>query len=160
MNDESVLEVLFRNALEGEAEVLSAVAFRSKAHWGYSPEFMEACRDELTYSSGEILAQDSTYIVADAAGSIAGFIALVKLDGESAELDGLFVDPEYIGHGIGKELMRQAVTTARQLMLKKIVIQVDPNAARFYESVGASVCGERESSSIPGRMLPLYEIYV
>ena len=91
MNDELVLEVLFRNALKGEAELLSAVAFRSKAHWGYSPEFMEACRDELTYSPGEILAQDSTYVVADAAGSIAGFVALVKLDSESAELDPIAV---------------------------------------------------------------------
>jgi len=34
--------------------LLSNLAFRSKAHWGYSDEFMAACRDELTYSSEKI----------------------------------------------------------------------------------------------------------
>ena len=52
------------------------------------------------------------------------------------------------------------VVSAGSLNLKKIIIQADPNAARFYESVGAEVCGERESASIPGRMLPLYQLHL
>jgi hypothetical protein len=39
-------------------------------------------------------------------------------------------------------------------------IQGDPNAARFYERVGARRIGERESASVPGRMLPLFELAV
>ena len=39
-----------------EADRLSDLAFRSKAHWGYSPEFMEACREELRVAVAAIAA--------------------------------------------------------------------------------------------------------
>jgi len=39
-----------RGANVWERHELSRLAFRSKAHWGYSPEFMAACRDELGVS--------------------------------------------------------------------------------------------------------------
>jgi GNAT superfamily N-acetyltransferase len=121
---------------------------------------MEACRGELTYTGRAIDSEESTFIVADAAGKIAGFIALLRLDVDTAELEGLFVDPDFIGYGIGKALMQQAIDCVASLNLKKIIIQADPNAARFYESVGAEACGERESVSIPGRMLPLYQLHL
>jgi hypothetical protein len=38
-----------RRALPSEATVLTALARRSKAHWGYSEEFMRSCENELTY---------------------------------------------------------------------------------------------------------------
>jgi hypothetical protein len=42
---------MIRAAHGGELEALSALAMRSKAHWGYSAAFMQACRDELTVSA-------------------------------------------------------------------------------------------------------------
>ncbi len=151
-------EVSFRDARMEEADALSAIAFRSKQHWGYSPEFMQACRDELTYTKRDLEARETTFVVADSAGNIAGFYALVVGDADCAELDAMFVDPGFIGRGIGMALMQHALKTARSLNVKKIVIQSDPNAAEFYQSIGAKPCGERESASIPGRMLPLLEI--
>ena len=38
------------------------------------------------------------------------------------------------------------------------MIQGDPNASKFYEAAGARLVGTRESGSVPGRDLPLYEI--
>ena len=38
------------------------------------------------------------------------------------------------------------------------MIQGDPNAEGFYLRCGAVRIGERESASIPRRMLPLFEI--
>ncbi|ASJ57233.1 hypothetical protein BP422_29235 [Brevibacillus formosus] len=37
-----------------EASELSELAYRSKAYWGHSDEFMEACRDDLTLSPASI----------------------------------------------------------------------------------------------------------
>ena len=37
-----------RQALPSEAEYLSKLTFRSKSHWGYSDQFMQACLEELT----------------------------------------------------------------------------------------------------------------
>ena len=39
-----------------------------------------------------------------------------------------------------------------------MVIHGDPHAAAFYEASGAVEIGRVESQSIPGRLLPLYEI--
>ena len=119
---------------------------------------MEACREELTYSADLIEADDSTCIVAEVAGRIAGFVLMVRENDATAEIDGLFMDPDQIGLGIGKALMHRIFDAARESGLKVVVIQADPNAEQFYEAVGAVRCGERESASIPGRMLPLLEV--
>lgn len=42
---------VIRAAQSAEAGLLSAIAVRSKAHWGYSEEFMASCRDELTVTA-------------------------------------------------------------------------------------------------------------
>lgn len=46
--------MLIRLARVTEAEILSDLALRSKAHWGYDAEFIEACRDELTVDASEV----------------------------------------------------------------------------------------------------------
>ena len=50
-----------RRAKLNECEQLSDLAFHSKAYWGYSDEFMAACRAELIYSVDDI--QSNTFYV-------------------------------------------------------------------------------------------------
>jgi hypothetical protein len=38
-----------------------------------------------------------------------------------------------------------------------MAILADPNAAPFYERMGARLVSQAPSDAIPGRMLPLYE---
>ena len=38
----------YRPATAADAPVLSYIAFRAKAHWGYDAAFMEMCRAALT----------------------------------------------------------------------------------------------------------------
>ena len=42
------MTAVVRAARPAEAAAISALALRSKAHWGYDPAFLEACRDDLT----------------------------------------------------------------------------------------------------------------
>ena len=42
---------VIRAARSDEAGLLSEIAFRSKAYWGYSEEFMVSCREELTVTA-------------------------------------------------------------------------------------------------------------
>ena len=119
---------------------------------------MQACRAELTYTAEDIRSPDTTYIVADVEGDVAGFLALVRVDDGHAELDALFIHPDYIGNGIGRALLQRAIERARITGVRKLIIQADPNAESFYRAAGAVLFGERESASISGRMLPLYEI--
>ncbi|HSD78740.1 MAG TPA: hypothetical protein VLA98_15100, partial [Solirubrobacteraceae bacterium] len=43
-----------RPARAGEAAALSALALRSKGHWGYDAAFLELCRPELTLAEEDL----------------------------------------------------------------------------------------------------------
>lgn len=151
-------EIVIREAVGTEAGTLSSLAFRSKAHWGYSIEFMAACRAELTYSAEQVESPEFDFLVAEINGKAEGFYALRRLDGTSAELDALFVRPAAIGAGLGKTLMTHCKNLARERGFLEISIQGDPNAEAFYLAAGAVACGYRESASIRGRHLPVFKI--
>ena len=144
-----------RAARSDEAQRLSELAFRSKAHWGYSDAFMEASRDELRITRDAIERGDT--VVVETAGRVQGFYSLSRLSPEAVELDHLFVEPEAIGAGHGAALFDHACARARSEGASVLVIQSDPHAEGFYRGRGALRVGERESGSVPGRMLPLLE---
>jgi GNAT superfamily N-acetyltransferase len=83
-------------------------------------------------------------IVADFAGEIAGFAAIV-----GGELDGLFVEPDLWGGGIGRALIQAAAHQARLKGLSLTVL-ANPSARGFYESCGFSVEGEEQTRFGPG----------
>ena len=148
-----------RTATTTDAHVISELALRSKAHWGYSPEFMQACHQELTHTPEQILHVDSIYVVAEAQDkTVVGFYALQRQSGSLFELDALFIEPEFIGRGIGRQLVEHAVDEARRRGGLRLQIQGDPHAQSFYLAMGGRLIGERKSGSIAGRNLPLFEI--
>lgn len=154
----SPLRPFLRQATHADAAVLSALAMRSKAHWGYDAEFLAACEDELTVSADSIADPRKHWIVAHDDEQALGFYGLARIDKDCAELEALFVTPDAIGSGVGRLLVSDATLRASKDGYKRIVIQGDPNAEGFYLAMGATRCGERESGSIPGRMLPLFEL--
>lgn len=141
-----------------ESNLLNKLAFRSKSYWGYSYEFMEACRTELFLSESDISNSNFHCFVAEFNGKIVGYYALEPFSVDEFELEALFVEPRYIGQGIGRMLIEHAKSYARRSGVKSIIIQGDPNATQFYLAAGGIHIGERESGSIPGRYLPIFRI--
>jgi GNAT superfamily N-acetyltransferase len=141
-----------RRAEPAEAADLTALALRSKAYWGYDPEFMEACRAELTLTA-EFIGEREVYVLENA-GRVQGYYAL-KERGPDIELDHLYVDPPAIGRGLGGHLWRHAVERASSLGFGWLLIESDPHAEGFYRKLGAERIGDAPSGSIPGRRLPL-----
>lgn len=158
MGNYSKVQVLAANPLQAEA--LSNLALASKGFWGYSDSFLESCREELTYKSDDLSHPQKHFFVAESEGHILGFYALYQLDAEPVELEALFVRPENVGQGIGKILIKHLLALLENLQINKVLIQGDPNAEHFYQSIGAVKVAEKESLSIPGRMLPLFELQV
>jgi GNAT superfamily N-acetyltransferase len=150
------VDTTIRRARPAEGGALSALALRSKAHWGYDAEFLAACRDDLTLTTDEIMT--STVYVCDGVDDPLGFYRLVLLGDGVAELDALFVEPVAMGQGVGRRLWQHAVATARELECSEMVWQSDPQAEGFYLAMGARRAGESESTVMPGRMLPLMRI--
>jgi GNAT superfamily N-acetyltransferase len=59
-------------------------------------------------------------------------------------LDGLFVEPELWGHGIGRSLVDHATHEARNKGLTLSVV-ASPSARGFYEKCGFAIEGEAET---------------
>ena len=144
-------DVTVRGARAGEAAALTALSVRSKAHWGYDDAFMRSSQASLTVGDADIAA--GRVLVAERDRLVFG-VARVEPDGE---LGLLFVDPLALNRGIGRALFDAAAALARRLGARRMVIVADPNAAPFYERMGAKLVGQAPSDAIPGRMLPLYE---
>ncbi len=143
-----------------DAQSISEIAFRSKASWGYSDDFMRACRNELTYRASTIESSDFEFWAYRDKEEILGFYALEFGAADFAELEALFVDPEHFGTGIGRALMAHATNRVQARRVLRILIQSDPYADAFYSALGAIRVGQRESESIAGRFLPLLEISI
>jgi len=83
-----------RPASETEAQLLSALAMRAKAYWGYSVEALEGWRAELAVSLQGIRTRPT--FVAMVGIEVAGFYSLSPL-GRCWELDSLWVLPRPSG---------------------------------------------------------------
>jgi GNAT superfamily N-acetyltransferase len=147
--------VSIRNAKPGEGKSLTALCVRSKAHWGYDAAFMRKSAAALLVSEAEIAA-GRVLVAVDAAGRTIG-VASVVPEGDTADLAVLFVDPPAIGSGAGRVLFEAAVALSRGTGARRMTILADPNAAPFYERMGARFLRSAPSDAIPGRTLPLYE---
>ncbi len=152
--------VTLRRAVADEAEVLSELALRSKAHWGYDADFIEACREELTVGPEEIGLDRLTVAVEETTNRVLGFYGLSATTSDVAELSALFVEPDAMGTGVGRLLFDDARRVARDAGFRRLRIEADPFAADFYEHMGATVAGSTPSRSIANRELPLYLIDV
>ncbi|MER5441294.1 GNAT family N-acetyltransferase [Streptomyces sp. NPDC002790] len=148
-----------RPARPDEAGRLSALALRSKAHWGYDDAFMAACVEELTLHPSEVVRRRTTVAEATDGGS-GRLLGLVTLEGAPpvGELGLMFVDPDAIGLGVGRLLFDHMQDTAREAGFRAVSWAADPNAVPFYEAMGGRHTGVIPSGSIPGRTLPLMEL--
>jgi N-acetylglutamate synthase-like GNAT family acetyltransferase len=140
-----------RPARRSDAAVLTELAMRSKAHWGYDDEFLERCRPALTITPAEV--ERWRIVVAERDGSIVGFCA-ISLGDELPEIEQLFAEPDAIGSGVGRALLRDALDAAWAGGVESVAVESDPGAEAFYRSQGAVRIGERRSDAT-GRMLPL-----
>lgn len=161
------MQIRIRRARENEAEVLTQLATRSKAHWGYSESFMLAATSELTVTPAQLL-EEVAFVAereeveredveredVEQEGAIVGFYKLRRVTLTQVELTDLFIEPGVIGHGWGRALWHHAVATARAEGYVEMVWQSDPFAEGFYLRMGAIRFGVVESGVLPGRFLP------
>ncbi|MDQ3344679.1 MAG: GNAT family N-acetyltransferase [Chloroflexota bacterium] len=140
-----------RRARPDEADALSALAFRSKAHWDYGADFLALWREEMRLHPDEI-AQHEVWVAESSGGVPVGYHRV--LAGDPAELEDLWVEPDALGAGVGRGLFEHAVNVAVGLGASALEIVSDPHAVGFYERMGAVVIGEVPSMLVPGRTLP------
>lgn len=161
------MQTTIRPAIHTEIDRLSEIMFAAKFYWDYPEEYKKLWREELTITPEVFEAHDN--FVAEVNAEIVGFYSTI----ENAEdyylgklfhpqglwLENMFIDPRWIGRGIGKQLMLHLLERCRVAGIPKFCFYADPNATGFYEYFGGRFMGAYPSS-IPGRHLPLYELMV
>ncbi len=125
----------FRRARPEEAQALADLQNRSSTHWDYPPGFFDWAPGASEIPEAYVC--DNPVYLLEENGRVVGFYAFTEEDGEPL-LDKLLVDIDRIGAGRGKALWMHAVDTARALGHTGFVIGSDPNAAPFYEAMGAT----------------------
>ena len=147
-------------ALPAQAPALTRIALAGKRHWRYPERWIEIWTPQLTLTAAYV-ETNPTY-VALVAGEPIGFHALmVDREERCAELDHLWLRPEWIGKGMGRILFAHALATAAELGVGTVRIEAEPLAESFYLRMGARRRGER-ITAVDGveRVLPLLEVDV
>lgn len=142
------MKIEIRATREDEAEALSDIRVRSKGHWGYSRETLEAWRPAMIVTVDYIRSATVRSILVD--DRLVGFYALKQAEGI---LDHFWLVPEVIGKGVGRFAFTHASSMARSLGLQTLLIISDVDAAGFYLHMGAQKVGEFYSPH-QNRLLP------
>lgn len=148
--------MIVRPVLPEEANVLSQIALAAKRHWGYPERWIEIWTPQLTFTPHYFETNESWAAVEE--GRPVAFYTLLESN-DMASIENLWVLPEFMGRGVGRQLFLHAVETARGRGYKTLQLEADPNAVGFYERMGMHKTGERHSEvdGLP-RMLPIMEM--
>jgi GNAT superfamily N-acetyltransferase len=135
-------QVTVRPAVAAEQRALEALQWRASLS---NPGDREA----LLENPGAIelpLRQIETggVFVAEVAGSVRGFAAILPRDDGDSELDALFVEPAAWRQGIGRALVEHACSAARVKGASSIHVVGNPHAEAFYRSCGFKMLGTKE----------------
>ena len=140
------------------AQLLTELAIAAKRHWKYPEKWIELWIPTLTISASYIAQYETWMAIVNS--RPAGFYSL-KPDEypDVLWLDNLWVLPEFMRQGIGRELFQHALERSRARNVSILKIEADPNAVSFYERMGAHKIGERKTQ-VDGepRILPIMEL--
>lgn len=140
--------VVLRSANPAEGARLKEIAIASKAFWGYESERVQEWADRGDFSPERL--RELTVFVAEHDGRAVAWASLIP-KGDTAWLEDLWVEPEWMGKGVGARLFRHAAEHARRDGATALEWEAEPNAIGFYEKMGGSYL--RESVGEWGRSL-------
>lgn len=136
-------------------EILTAITKKSKAYWGYSAEQIQKWDKNLTISQ-DYIRNNATFKLIDN-DLIIGYYSYVSENEKTVKLDNLFILPEHIGKGFGKQLLLDFLNRMKEQKTEKIILDSEPNAESFYSKMGFVKIGEFETS-IKNRFMPIMEM--
>ena len=128
---------------------LREIAVDAKAHWGYDRARVEEWAVGGDFEPESLRAR--LVFVADAGGAPIGWASLIPR-GEVGWLEDLWVEPAWIGRGVGRLLFEHAADRARELGARRLEWEAEPNATGFYEHMGGAYVRDSEVSEW-GRVL-------
>ncbi len=128
-----------RDGASFEADALERLQRRSSDVWEQFREQLARHPDAIQVPRA-LFDHGSVRVAVAGSGKPIGFSVVIPLDDAVHELDGLFVEPEQMGRGVGRALVEDAVGRAEAGGAAALEVTAGP-ARGFYEKVGFSVIG-------------------
>lgn len=110
------------------------------------PDAIDLPLDQIT-AGGVFVAED--------AGALVGFSAILPRDGGDTELDALFVEPDRQRRGIGRRLVEHCAKVARVGGSSALHVVGNPHAEQFYLACGFEIEGTFQTRFGPGLLMRL-----
>jgi len=141
---------------ESLADINGLIA-RSKSHWSWREGYLDKALP-LHRISPAYVRSNHCFEVLDTRDKLIGFFA-AAMDGTRVLLDNLWVTPDLIGNGIGRQACEHVFQLAREQGWAQLWVLPDPPAEGFNLKMGFSDTGERVCSRVPGgRLFCVYRI--
>ena len=132
-------KLTIRPAVASEREPLEALQWRASLNNPHDREALLANPDAIELPLQQIV--DGRVFVAELAGQIKGFAAILHRADGSPELDGLFVEPEFWGKGVGRALVEHCTIAAKNAGASYLHVVGNPQAEHFYGTCGFKAYG-------------------
>ena len=134
--------IIIRFGLPDERSALEELQRRASLMWEDYRPWLLANPDVIELPLAQLTR--SQVRVAEMAGRVAGFAAVLPKDGY-CELDGLFVEPDLWGLGLGRALIADALAIARACGAVTLETVANPRAEGFYKRLGFAVSGQAQT---------------
>jgi N-acetylglutamate synthase-like GNAT family acetyltransferase len=142
---------MIRPATAGDVAFLQGLYRRASLHNPGDRDNLLAHPEVLDWSDLAVR-EERTWLAVNDDGTIAGFVSL-RITGTMVELDDLFVDPEWMGRGTGRELVASALATAGRRGFSRVEVTANPHAIGFYQKVGFTIDFSVDTDFGPGHRM-------
>jgi len=137
-----------RLARPDERAALTALQRQASLMWEEDRDALLAEPDAIDLPADQIA--EGHVFVWEEAGAVLGFAVVLPRDDGAAELDGLFVEPDAWGRGIGRKLVDHAMDMARDEGCISLNVVANKRALGFYLACGFEALGEVQTRFSPG----------
>ena len=131
-----------RTAVAADQRELEALQWRASLNNPGDREALLANPEAIELPLQQI--EGGNVFVAEVAGSIKGFAAILPRQDGNSELDALFVEPECWRQGIGRELVEYCCSAAKATGAAELHVVGNPHAQAFYEVSGFKTFGTKK----------------
>ncbi|MGE5248694.1 MAG: N-acetyltransferase family protein [Bacteroidota bacterium] len=141
------MSLSIERATPDQAGTLTAITFAGTRQLGFPESQIAVWPDELTVTPDYVVEYDVWSALLE--NQVVGYYALRYL-AWGADLESLYVSPDFIRRGIGRTLFHHAVSRCRENGCRSLDIASEAKTVGFYEKVGAAVYGEWTGAPING----------
>ena len=135
-------EVIVRPAVASEQKELEALQWRASLNNPGDRDALLAHPDAIELPLEQI--RGGGVFVAEVAGSMMGFAAILPRNNGDFDLDALFVEPSAWRQGIGRALIEHCAAAARTAGAESLHVVGNPHAEGFYSSCGFEMLGTKQ----------------